>query len=83
MSVIDSFGMLIAKKWIAGEDLQHAIQEAKRINSHKESVIMNYLGEDLEVPNKYEVTCKSGFKSPQPQTLFFYSSIEHRLFIDK
>ena len=48
MSVIDSLGMVIAKKWIAGEDLQHAIQEAKRINSHKESVIMNYLGEDLK-----------------------------------
>ena len=44
MSVIDSLGMLVARKWIAGED--------------------------LEVPNKYEVTCKSGFKSPQPQALF-------------
>ncbi len=48
MSVIDSLGMLIARKWIAGEDLQHAIQEAKRLNSKKENVIMNYLGEDLK-----------------------------------
>jgi len=48
MSVIDSLGMLIARKWIAGEDLQHAIQEAKRLNFKKEKVIMNYLGEDLK-----------------------------------
>ena len=48
MSVIDSLGMLIARKWIAGEDLQHAIQEAKRLNYKKENVIMNYLGEDLK-----------------------------------
>ena len=47
MSIIDSLGMLIARKWIAGEDLQHAIQEAKRLNSQKENAIMNYLGEDL------------------------------------
>lgn len=48
MSIIDSLGMLIARKWIAGVDLGHAMREAKKYNSKKENVIMNYLGEDLK-----------------------------------
>ena len=47
MTIIDSLGMLIARKWIAGENLEHALREAESYNSNKENVIMNYLGEDL------------------------------------
>lgn len=54
MSVINSLGMLIARKWIAGEDLKHAINEAKRVNSQRESVIINYLGEDLRSKRSVE-----------------------------
>ncbi len=52
--IVDSLGMLIARKWIAGSSLDKALAEAQRINAKKEKVIMNYLGEDLR--SRREVT---------------------------
>lgn len=47
MSLLNSAGMLFARKWIAGSSIGDAIAEARRMNAMDERVIMNYLGEDL------------------------------------
>lgn len=48
MSFISKLGIIFAKKWIGGVTISDAISESKRLNSHGEKVIINFLGEDIK-----------------------------------
>ncbi|MDE1824999.1 MAG: proline dehydrogenase family protein [Candidatus Micrarchaeota archaeon] len=45
MSLLSRLGAKLAGQWIAGVDEQAAIDVARKINSEKKGVILNYLGE--------------------------------------
>ncbi len=47
---------LFAGRWIAGETFEDALRVAMRFNSHKISVLINYLGEDISDPKEVDNT---------------------------
>ncbi|MCL5433352.1 MAG: proline dehydrogenase family protein [Candidatus Marsarchaeota archaeon] len=47
---------LIAGRWIAGSNIDDVLEEAKAINKHNISAILNYLGEDITDENKIAET---------------------------
>ncbi|MDV3292879.1 MAG: proline dehydrogenase family protein [Nitrososphaerales archaeon] len=47
MSLAKTLLFRVAKRWIAGVDLESAIADAKRANGEGMSVIINFLGEDI------------------------------------
>ena len=47
MGLLDSIGLVIAKKWIAGTKIEDAIKQSNKLNSLGEKAMINYLGEEL------------------------------------
>lgn len=47
MGISGSIGLVFAKKWIGGTNIEDAIGEARKLNALGESVILNHLDEDL------------------------------------
>ena len=44
--MLEKLGLVIARKWIGGVDIQSAISEARKANTLGERAVLNYLGED-------------------------------------
>ncbi len=62
MGVAGRIGLAVAKRWIAGVNLDDAISEARRINLSGEDVMINYLGEDISEKPKVTKTVKKYVK---------------------
>ncbi len=59
MGVAGRIGLAVAKKWIAGVNIDDAISEARRLNLSNENVIINYLGEDISEKSKVTKTVRT------------------------
>jgi proline dehydrogenase len=52
MGLKEVFILPVAKRWIAGADLESAIKDAKKANSRGLGVVVNFLGEEIRDPSK-------------------------------